>query len=69
MKQYTPKQLQENLDEILQEAQAGSPVEILREGLAIAIIIKPGQSCGNGSDEFFSFVEGRSPLNTSPRQR
>jgi hypothetical protein len=36
-------------------------VAIWRDGRAIAIIIiKPGQSCGNGSDEFFSVVEGRS---------
>jgi hypothetical protein len=41
MKQYTPKQLQENLDEILQEVQAGSPVEILRDGRAIAILFEP----------------------------
>jgi antitoxin (DNA-binding transcriptional repressor) of toxin-antitoxin stability system len=41
MKQYTTQQLQENLDEVLQEVQAGVPVELLRDGRAIAIIIKP----------------------------
>jgi antitoxin (DNA-binding transcriptional repressor) of toxin-antitoxin stability system len=50
MKQYTPKQLQENLDEILQEAQAGSPVEILREGLAIAIIFANLRDPSSGRD-------------------
>jgi antitoxin (DNA-binding transcriptional repressor) of toxin-antitoxin stability system len=36
MKQYTTEQLQENLDGILQEVQAGVPVELLRDDRAIA---------------------------------
>lgn len=41
MKQYTIEQLRDNLDEILQEFQGDSSVELLQAGKPIAILVKP----------------------------